>query len=375
MERSRNDRPRAGRPRHAAARARSRNKIKVAVAIVVTGLLAVATIVGASTFGSRGPQKAARLAGESSRPSRSVAPAQEATRARAAGQSGSRPAPAASSAASSAGSTTRPATRRPAPGSTPPGAVTAPPPGGGPTWMLTRAALTQLMTEPTIATGLDRSRVLEILRPGQQPLAAARAQPVMTFWSVSQLDQALSGGQVPAGTRSVLYDPEAWSLTPRAEQLDPAAAAQRAAQLAHAHGLSLIVAPALDLTTVGSGPARGPLWQRFLQRGLAGAMARVADVVELQAQSLERDPGTYTSFLHAAAAQARAAHPGVTVLAGLSTNPPGAVVAAGQLTTAIQGTRGLVDGYWMNIPGQGSQCPSCHSPRPDLARAALRSTL
>jgi hypothetical protein len=103
-------------------------------------------------------------------------------------------------------------------------------------------------------------------------------------------------------------------------------------------------------------------------------MAKVADVVELQAQSLERDPGTYTSFLRAAAAQARAASPGVTVLAGLSTNPPGAAVAARQLTAAIQGTRGLVDGYWMNIPGQGSQCPGCNSPRPDLARAALRST-
>ena len=375
MERSRNDRPPAGRPRHAAARARSRNKIKVTAAILLSGLLAAATIAGASTLSSHGPEKATRLAGDSSRPSLSVAPAQEATRARAAAPSGSRTSARPAPAASSAGTTTRPATRRPAPGSTEPGAVTAPPPGGGPTWMLTRAALTQVMTEPAIAAGLDRSRVLEILRPGQQPLAAAGAQPVMTFWSVTQLDQALSGGQVPAGTRSVLYDPEAWSLTPRAEQLDPAAAAQRAAQLAHAHGLSLIVAPALDLTTVGSGPARGPLWQRFLQRGLAGAMAKAADVVELQAQSLERDPGTYTSFLRAAAAQARAASPGVTVLAGLSTNPPGAVVAAGQLTAAIQGTRGLVDGYWMNIPGQGSQCPGCNSPRPDLARAALRSTL
>jgi hypothetical protein len=240
--------------------------------------------------------------------------------------------------------------------------------------MLTRAALAQVMTEPTIAAGLARSRILEILRPGQQPLDAAGAQPVMTFWSVSQLGQAVSGGEVPAGTRSVLYDPEAWNLTPRSEQLDPAAAAQRAAAIAHAHGLSLIVAPALDLTTVGAGPVRGPLWQRFLQRGLAGAMATVADVVELQAQSLERDPGTYASFLRAAAAQARAANPRVTVLAGLSTNPPGAVVAAGQLTAAIQDTRGVVGGYWMNIPGQGSQCPACHAPRPDLARAVLRST-
>jgi hypothetical protein len=374
VERSGNGRSPVGQHRRAAPRGRSRNKIKAAAAMVLTGLLAAAMILGASALSSSGPGKPTRLAGNGSHPALSVAPAQEATRARPAGPSGSRargrPAPSAGSAA------TRPwATGSHSPRPWPSGAVSSPPPGGAPTWMLTKAALTQVLTEPAIAAGLDRSRVLEILRPGQQPVAVAGAQPVMTFWSVSQLDQAISGGQVPAGTRSVLYDPEAWSLTPRAEQLDPAAAAQRAAQVAHAHGLSLIVAPALDLTTVGPGPARGPLWQRFLQRGLAGAMARVADVVELQAQSLERDPGTYTSFLRAAAAQARAAHPGVTVLAGLSTNPPGAVVAAGQLTTAIQGTRGLVDGYWMNIPGQGSQCPSCHAPRPDLAQAALRSAL
>ena len=375
MERSRNGRPPAGRPRHAVARARSRNKIKVAAAIVLTGLLAVATVVGASSLNSRGPGKANRLAGNSSRPSLSVVPAQEATRARETSPSGARTPARPAPATGSARTRRPPATRSPSPGPARPGNAATPPSAGQPAWMLTRAALAQVMTEPTIAAGLERSRVLEILRPGQQPLAAAGAQPVMTFWSISQLDQAVSGGQVPAGTRSVLYDPEAWSLTPRAEQLDPAAAAQRAAQLAHAHGLSLIVAPALDLTTVGPGPAHGPLWQRFLQRGLAGAIARVADVVELQAQSLERDPGTYDSFLRAAAAQARAANPGVTVLAGLSTNPPGAVVAAGQLTAAIQGTRGLVDGYWMNIPGQGSQCPSCHSPRPDLARAALRSAL
>jgi hypothetical protein len=373
VERSRNDRPAAGRSRHAAPRARSRNKIKAAVAMAGAGLLATAAVAGAATLGTHGPGKATRLAGDTARPGYSVAPAQEATRAHPAPpgiRTSTRPAPANGSAPAPA-----PSAGRPAPGSTRPGAVTAPASGGAPTWMMTKAALTQVLAEPSIANGLERSRVLEILRPGQQPLTGAGAQPVMTVWSVSQLSQAIADGQVPAGTRSVLYDPEAWDLTPTAEQDDPAAAAQQAAQLAHAHGLSLIVAPALDLTTVGSGSARGPLWQRFLQRDLAGAMARVADVVELQAQSLERDPGTYTAFLRAAAAQARAAHPGVTVLAGLSTNPPGATVAAGQLTTAIAGTRGVVDGYWMNIPGQGAQCPSCHAPRPDLARAALSYAL
>jgi len=248
-------------------------------------------------------------------------------------------------------------------------------PGGRPAWMLTRAALGQVATEPAVLAGLRRSRVLEILHPGQKPLAVAGALPVVTFSSVSDLAQAVSGGQLPAGTRALLYDPEAWSFTPRAEQLSPAAAAGRAQDIAHAHGLSLIAAPAMNLTSVRPDPAGGPRWRRFLRLGLAGAIAKVTDVLELQAQSLERSTSTYAQFVHEAAAQARAANPRVAILAGLSANPPGAPVTSQQLAAAIHATRGIVDGYWLNIPGRGPRCPTCNSPRPDVGRAALRSAL
>jgi hypothetical protein len=263
------------------------------------------------------------------------------------------------------------------PGSTPPGGFTpaALAPGGRPAWMLTRAALIQVASEPAVLGGLRRSRVLEILHAGQKPLAVAGAQPVVTFSSVSELDQAVSGGQLPSGTGAVLYDPEAWAFTPRAEQLNPAAATRRARDIAHAHGLALIVAPALNLTTIRPGPAGGPRWRQFLRLGLAGELAKVSDVVELQAQSLERSPGTYATFVRDAAAQARAANPRVAILAGLSTNPPGAEVSSQQLAAAIHATRGIVEGYWLNIPGRGPRCPTCNSARPDVGRAALRAVL
>ena len=263
------------------------------------------------------------------------------------------------------------------PGSAPSGAFTPAPlgTGGRPAWMLTRAALAQVATDPAIAAGLERSRVLEILHPGQKLLALAGARPVVTFSSVSELEQAVSGGQLPAGTRMLLYDPEAWGFTPHDEQLNPAAAAGRAQKIAHAHGLSLIVAPALNLTTVRPDPAGGPRWRQFLRLGLAGAMAKVSDVLELQAQSLERSTSTYAAFVRDAAAQARAANPRVAILAGLSTNPPGAEVTSQQLSAAIQATRGVVDGYWLNIPGRGPRCPTCNSPRPDVGQAALRTVL
>ena len=248
------------------------------------------------------------------------------------------------------------------------------PPGGPPAWMLTRAALAQMTASPAVRAGLERARVYEILSPGQTPLAAAGALPVVSFSSVIALTQAVAGHQLPAGTRAVLYDPEAWSFTPAREQRDPARAARQAMGVAHAHGLKLIVAPALNLMTVRPGPA-GPRWRQFLDLGLAGALARACDVIELQAQSLERDTATYAAFVRAAAAQARRANPRVTVLAGLSTNPPGAEVNSQQLTAAIRATSGLVGGYWLNIPGRGPRCPTCNGPRPQVGLQALREIL
>ena len=265
----------------------------------------------------------------------------------------------------------------PHPGTGPSGAFTraALTPGGRPAWMMTRAALAQVASEPAVLAGLERSRVLEIVPTGQKPLAVAGSRPVVAFSSVAELDQAVSGGRLPAGTGALLYDPEAWSFTPRPEQLDPAAAARRARDTAHAHGLALIVAPALNLTTVRPHSAGGPRWRQFLRLGLAGSAAKVSDVLELQAQSLERDTSTYATFVREAAAQARAANPRVAILAGLSTNPPGAQVTSEQLTAAIQATRAIVDGYWLNIPGPGPRCPTCNSSRPDVGRAALRGVL
>jgi hypothetical protein len=245
----------------------------------------------------------------------------------------------------------------------------------GPAWLVTRAALAQLVTASSVRQRLAGARVYEILQPGQALLAGVTAQAVVTFSSAAALVDAVRQGQVPSGAYGVLYDPEVWSFTPTAEQRDPVAAATRAAQAAHARGLRLLVAPALNLTTVLGSRGGAPRWQQFLGLRLAARLAQVADVVELQAQSLERDTATYTSFVRAAAAQARAARPGVTVLAGLSANPPGAPVTSQHLTDVIQATRSLVDGYWLNIPGQGARCPTCGPPAPEVAQQAVQAAI
>jgi hypothetical protein len=249
-------------------------------------------------------------------------------------------------------------------------AVQAPP--SGPAWLLTRSALSQLLADPAARDELRSSRVYEILQPGQRPLAGVAAEPVVTFASAAALEDAVSRGQLRGGIYGVLYDPEAWSFTPVAEQRDPVRAAVRAAAVAHAHGLRLIVAPGLDLTTVLDPAGQQPRWQKFLSLHLAGQLARAADVIEVQAQSLERDTVAYASFVRTATSQATAANPGIAMLAGLSTNPPGAPVDGQHLAAAIQATRSAVAGYWLNIPSPGARCPTCHAARPDIAIQVLR---
>ena len=245
------------------------------------------------------------------------------------------------------------------------------PAGSRPSWLLTRAALSQVAGDDQVRETLADSPLYELLQPGQQPLPGISADLVITYSSAAALERAVEGGQVPAGTYGVLYDPEAWAYTPTAEQQDPVAAATKAAATAHAHGLRFLVAPALNLTTVLA-PGSGSRSQTFLRLGLIGQLAKVADVVELQAQSMERDTAAYASFVSAATSQATAAHPGITVLAGLSTNPPGAAVTTQLLLSAIAATRSVVGGYWLNVPGQGPRCPTCNASRPDIAIQTLR---
>lgn len=242
----------------------------------------------------------------------------------------------------------------------------------GPAWLLTRPTLSRLMADPVVRDVLRGSAVYEILQPGQQPLAGIEARLIVTFASAHALERAVSHGTLPAGTYGLLYDAEAWPFTPGAEQRDPVRAAAGAAAAAHAHGLRLVVAPGLSLAAVLAPGSRGPRWRALLDLGLIGRLASAADAVELQAQSLERDTATYAAFVRAAAAQARQASPRVTVLAGLSTNPPGAPVDGAHLTSAIRATRAVVGGYWINVPGRGPRCPACNPPRPDIAVQVLR---
>ena len=176
------------------------------------------------------------------------------------------------------------------------------------------------------------------------------------------------------GAAAVLYDVEDWAATPKAQQENPAKYEAQGYKLARARGVVFIAAPAMDLVRVLDPTGSGTVVQRFLSLDLIGQAASNADVVDIQAQGLEGS-AQYTSFVTAAAQQAKAANPDVKVLAGLSTNPSGRAISSTVLAQDANSVRGAVDGYWLNIPSGGSACPTCGTARPQVAVPWLKQLL
>ncbi|MGC8465135.1 MAG: hypothetical protein ACP5O0_04295 [Acidimicrobiales bacterium] len=236
-----------------------------------------------------------------------------------------------------------------------------------PEWIIAASGLERIETAGGGAIAkevLDNSGTTVLV--GSQPpafLQGWNARTAIDVKSLPQLSQRLSSPL--NGVSSVLYDPEDWQFTPVSEQTNLAASVQQAATLAHQHNLSLIVAPALDLT---KRLAPGTIaTSSYLNLNLPAAAATASDALEIQAQEIENDTTRYAAFVDAAVALAKAANPNVKVYAGLSTNPSGKYVTAAELFADIQATRSQVAGYWINVPAGGATCPSCGSAQPQVA--------
>ena len=177
-----------------------------------------------------------------------------------------------------------------------------------------------------------------------------------------------------AGVDAVLYDPEAWASTPLEEQRDPASAMERFAELGHHLGYDVIITPGLQLTDVD-----GALCQKtdqesdvqaFTRCDIAGDAAHVADIVEIQAQSLQARPEDYRAFVRSAANQARQANPDVQVIAGFALRSPEEVQDAERSWASV---RGVADGHYLSMtPAEGiaflAWVESCASPEEQRMR-------
>jgi hypothetical protein len=237
-------------------------------------------------------------------------------------------------------------------------------------WLVPQYVLRSFGDDPSARVLFAGPETYVIVRPLQIVSLPSgwRSIPTVSYRSFASMSANFTAGNAPR-SGAVLYDNEKWADTPEDERADPAAYEQRAGALAHAHGLRFIATPAMDLTAaLDGGP--GTISTKYLRLGIARDAAKYADVIDIQAQSLEFDPSTYGAFVAAAARQARASNPHIVVVAGLTTgrnHPDGSPPTSDDLLRATAATRGSVDGYWLNVPNHGADCPQCGAFRPDIA--------
>ena len=133
------------------------------------------------------------------------------------------------------------------------------------------AITAQVLNAPT-TYGAGSSLTGNPIQPG---LAAT---PVLTYTSYAQFASDIANSRISFPYQWVMYDPEKWAQTPLNEQQNPDQYMTLFGQLAHAHGLKVIMAPALDLGYVpGAVTPRLPgeaIGHWYLRANIAGAGRR-----------------------------------------------------------------------------------------------------
>lgn len=199
-----------------------------------------------------------------------------------------------------------------------------------------------VLNAPT-AYGAGSSLTGDPIQPG------IAATPVLAYTSYAQFAADLAHAAISFPYQWVEYDPEKWTQTPLNEQQSPSRYMQLFGQLAHAHGLKVIMAPAMDLGYVaGSVNPRLPretIVHWYLRAGIAAAAATAGDIVNVQGESQTTNLPAYDALVNGAAAQARTANPGVQVFAEVSTVNG----TLAQMTAAAESV--TPDGYYVAAPG------------------------
>ena len=173
--------------------------------------------------------------------------------------------------------------------------------------------------------------------------------PVLTYTSYAQFSSDIANGNIKYPYKWVMYDPEAWASTPLSEQQNPVKYITLFGQLAHAHGLKVIQAPALDLAwapgsvlPIQRGES-GDQW--FVRVNLAGAAAAAGDIFDLQNESNITSGGQYAWMFNTTASQARTANPNVKAFSEVATD----FGTAAQMATAAESIS--PDGYYVAAAG------------------------
>ena len=174
----------------------------------------------------------------------------------------------------------------------------------------------------------------------------------VTTASYAAFEAMIEADAIDPAVTVAMYDIERWNATPLEEQQHPVDFIRRFAALARSHGYLVMITPHPKLVAVeGGGCVQGPdesVWDAYVRCDIAGQTAAVADIVETQAQVLQRTPVAYRRFVAATARQARSANPDVTFISGLSTSP-GYRATPEMLLRAARSVDGIVDGFYFSL--------------------------
>jgi hypothetical protein len=178
--------------------------------------------------------------------------------------------------------------------------------------------------------------------------------PVLAYTSYARFSSDIRSGAIRYPYKWVMYDPENWSATPVSERQAPVKYLTLFGQLAHAHGLKVIQAPALDLAAVPGSVLprhRGEsVNQWFVRVNIAGVAAAAGDIYLLQDESnTTAAGGVYASMFNSAESQARAANASVRVFSEVSTVNG----TAAQMASAAKSIR--PDGFYVAAAGKVAQ--------------------
>jgi hypothetical protein len=174
------------------------------------------------------------------------------------------------------------------------------------------------------------------------------ATPLASYTSYAQFAHDLADGSFPAGVKWVMFGLESTTDSPIVEKQNPALYLKDFALLAHRHHLRVIEVPGQDLVGVPGAACQALPGEKFYHAFLRchiPADARYADAFLIEAQGDQSDVSTYASLVIAAAHQIRGLAPGISVMAGLSTDRGG---SAAQIFACWEATHATVSGYWMN---------------------------
>jgi hypothetical protein len=173
--------------------------------------------------------------------------------------------------------------------------------------------------------------------------------PVLSYTSYAQFASDIKSGAITYPYKWVMYDPEDWTATPVGEQQNPVKYMTLFGQLAHANGLKVIQAPALDLASVPgsllprqSGESAD---QWFVRVNIAGKAAAAGDIFQLQNESNTTSGGQYAFMFNTTQGQAQDANASVKVFSEVSTVNG----TAAQMASAAESIS--PDGYYVAAAG------------------------